>query len=157
MAIGLPPAIASRILAPAYFAREDTGTPVRMAALSLAANLGLILLLIAPLAEAGIALAGSLAAWLHAGLLATGLARRGQLTLSGPFARDVGRAVAATAVMVVLLLALRPALTGLHEALALGSLVAGGGLAFLLAATLLGAFRDWRLPARSPGARIGAG
>jgi hypothetical protein len=30
-------------------------------------------------------------------------------------------------------------------------------LAFLLAATLLGAFRDWRLPARSPGARIGAG
>ena len=157
MAIGLPPAIASRILAPAYFAREDTGTPVRMAALSLAANLGLILLLIAPLAEAGIALAGSLAAWLHAGLLATGLARRGQLTLSGPFARDVGRAVAATAVMVVLLLALRPALTGLHEALALAALVAGGGLAFLLSATLLGAFRDWRLPARSPGARMGAG
>ena len=91
------------------------------------------MLLIAPMAEAD-ALAGSLAAWLHAGLLAIGLARRSQLTLTGPFARDVARAVGATAVMVVLLLAMRPVLSGFHEALALGALVAAGGLAFRAAA-----------------------
>lgn len=150
MAIGLPPAIASRILAPAYFAREDTRTPVRMAGAGLAANIALILVLIAPLAEAGIALAGSLAAWLHAGLLAAGLVRAGRLGIRGPLARDFGRAAAATAAMVLLLLGLGPFLAGLHEALALALCVAAGGLGFLLAAAMLGALRGWRLTSGLP-------
>jgi putative peptidoglycan lipid II flippase len=155
MAIGLPPAIASRVLAPAFFARENTSTPVAMAAVSLAANLGLIMLLMAPMAEAGIALAGSLAAWLHAGLLAVGLARRGQLVIGGTLVRDLGRALAASTIMAALLLMAGPLLAGLPEALGLACLVAGGGLAFLLAAALLGAFRGWRVPAWGARAETG--
>ena len=79
MAVGLPAAIAMRVLAPAFFAREDTATPVRAAMLSLAAQAGLTLLLIGRYAETGIALAGSLAGWLNVGLLALALHRRGQL------------------------------------------------------------------------------
>jgi putative peptidoglycan lipid II flippase len=78
MAAGLPAAVLAQVLAPAHFAQEDTRTPVRAAAWSLLLNLALIPLLIGPLAEAGIALAGSIAVWAYAGLLA--------ITLGGPAA-----------------------------------------------------------------------
>jgi putative peptidoglycan lipid II flippase len=68
-AIGLPGFILVRILASGFYARQNTGTPARIAALSLLANIVLSLALIAPLAHAGLALAISLAAFVNAGLL----------------------------------------------------------------------------------------
>ncbi len=58
-----------KVLAPGFFARQDTKTPMRVAAASMAANIALSLLLIVPLAHVGLALAISLAAWINAGLL----------------------------------------------------------------------------------------
>ena len=64
MALGLPAAIAMRVLAPAFFAREDTATPVRAAMPEpRRPGRGSTLLLIGRYAETGIALAGSLAGW----------------------------------------------------------------------------------------------
>jgi putative peptidoglycan lipid II flippase len=91
MAAGLPAAVLAQVLAPAHFAREDTRTPVRAAAGSLLLNLALIPLLIGPLAEAGIALAGSVAAWAYAGLLALTLPRAGRLAARPELRRGLGR------------------------------------------------------------------
>ena len=146
MAVGLPAAIAMRVLAPAFFAREDTATPVRAAMLSLAAQAGLTLLLIGRYAETGIALAGSLAGCLNVALLALALHRRGQFPAGQGLALDAARTLAATLAMLLALAALRPALAGLPETGALALSVAAGGLAFLLAAAGTGALRGWRQP-----------
>ncbi len=73
-----------KILAPAYFAREDTRTPVRAALIALAVNFGLSVVLAWYLtsigfagSHAGLALAISVAAMLNAYLLYRGLRRDG--------------------------------------------------------------------------------
>lgn len=68
-AVGLLAFILVKILASGFFARQNTGTPARIAALSLVVNIVLSLALIRPLAHAGLALAISLAAFVNAGLL----------------------------------------------------------------------------------------
>lgn len=75
-ACGLPAFVLIKILAPGYYARQDTRTPMRIGIASLLANIGLNLLLIRPLAHAGLAAATSLAAVLNAGLLFRGLRRQ---------------------------------------------------------------------------------
>ena len=68
-ALGLPAYVLIKVLGPGFFAREDTVTPVKIAALCVVINLGLNLLLMAPLLHVGIALATAISAWINAGLL----------------------------------------------------------------------------------------
>jgi len=75
--VGLLGFILIKVLAPAYFARQDTKTPVRIGVIAMAANMVLNLALIFPLQHAGLALATSLAAYLNAFLLWRGLYREG--------------------------------------------------------------------------------
>jgi putative peptidoglycan lipid II flippase len=72
-AAGLIGFIAVKILAPGYYARHDTRTPVRIGVITMVVNMGLNLILMFPLKHAGLALATSLAAFLNAGLLLRGL------------------------------------------------------------------------------------
>lgn len=76
-ALGLPAFVLIKVLAPNYFARQDTKTPVKIALVALVLNVILNLLLMGPLAHVGIALASAIAAWLNALLLAFGLYQRG--------------------------------------------------------------------------------
>lgn len=76
-ALGLMPFMAIKVLAPGFFARQDTRTPVRIAIIAMTANMALNLALITPLAHVGLALATSLSAALNALLLYRGLARLG--------------------------------------------------------------------------------
>ena len=85
---GLPAYVLIRVLQPGYFAREDTVTPTIFAAISVAANIGLSLLLFPSLLHVGIAIATSASSWLNAVLLAVFLAVRGHFALS---AREWGR------------------------------------------------------------------
>lgn len=78
-ALGLLPFMLIKVLAPGYFARQDTKTPVKIGIVAMLANMVFNLLLIWPLAHAGLALATSLSACLNAGLLGWGLKRRGVL------------------------------------------------------------------------------
>jgi putative peptidoglycan lipid II flippase len=74
---GVPAFILIRILAPAFFARQDTRTPMKYALISVAVNAVLALGLFgAGLGVSGIAAATSAAAWTNAGLLALTLWRR---------------------------------------------------------------------------------
>lgn len=66
-----------KVLVPGFTAREDTQTPVRFGLYSVVCNVVFNLLLIAPLAHAGVALATSLAAYLNAALLLWVLWKRG--------------------------------------------------------------------------------
>jgi len=77
--LGLPAYVLVKALAPGFFAREDTATPVKIAALALVVNIGLALALMPALAHVGIALATAASAWLNASLLAFLLYRRGLL------------------------------------------------------------------------------
>jgi putative peptidoglycan lipid II flippase len=77
-AVGLPAYVLIKVLAPGFFAREDTVTPVKIAIVCVVLNIALSLILIQFLAHAGIALATGISAWVNAGLLAWVLHRRGQ-------------------------------------------------------------------------------
>ena len=68
-AIGLPFFIAVKILITAFFSRQDTKTPVKIAMVALLVNIVGNCILIGPLAHAGIALATSLGALINVSLL----------------------------------------------------------------------------------------
>ncbi len=76
-ALGLLAFMLVKVLTPGFYARQDTRTPVRIGLISVAANMLLSLTLILPLAHAGLALAGSLASYVNAGLLYATLRREG--------------------------------------------------------------------------------
>ncbi|KAF0144320.1 MAG: virulence factor, partial [Rhodospirillaceae bacterium] len=78
-AVGLPAYVLNKALTPAFFARHDTVTPVKVAAVALVANVLLSLLLMGPLAHVGIALSSALSAWLNVAVLGGLLYRRKQL------------------------------------------------------------------------------
>ncbi|MBT8063543.1 MAG: murein biosynthesis integral membrane protein MurJ [Gammaproteobacteria bacterium] len=75
-AAGLPAFIAVKVLAPGFFARQDTKTPVKIAITAMVANMVLNLVFVGSLLaidfrgpHTGLALASSAAAYLNAGLL----------------------------------------------------------------------------------------
>lgn len=82
-AAGLPAFIAVKVLAPGYFARQDTKTPVKIAIVAMVTNMLLNLIFVGLLLHqgfegphAGLALASSVAAYLNAILLYRGLRKR---------------------------------------------------------------------------------
>jgi putative peptidoglycan lipid II flippase len=147
-AVGLPAFVLVKVLVPGFFARGDTGVPVKVGVAAVALNLALNLAFMVPLQHLGPPLASSVAAWANVAALGFILARRGHLAADAVLRRRVPRMLAASAVMVATLLAIRetiyPALDtgGGHGLrwLGLALLVGGGLLAYGLAGQALGAF-----------------
>jgi putative peptidoglycan lipid II flippase len=142
-ACGLPAHVLVKVLVPGFFAREDTATPVRIAAVCLGSNLVLNLALMGPLGHIGIAVATATSAWINAGLLAFTLRRRGHLVFDARFQTRAPR-IAAAALAMAALLAVAQAfdpgiLTGWPAWAALCVWIALGGVAYLGLACLLGA------------------
>src|SRR5215470_15338294 len=104
-AAGLPAFVLIKILAPGFFARRDTGTPVKVAALAMAVNAaGTVLLgFVLPWAHVGIAIAGSIAGWVNALALMVVLHHRGHFSLDGQSKRAIPRIAAAALGMGALL------------------------------------------------------
>lgn len=146
-AVGLPAYVLIKVLGPGFFAREDTATPVKVAAGGVALNLVLNLVLMGPLLHVGIALATAISAWVNAGLLAFLLARRGHFTADVRLRRSVPRTLLASAGMAGLLWIVADALgqftaaDPVREALALALLIALGLGAFAVFAIVFGAAR----------------
>ncbi len=145
-ALGLPFFVLVKVLAPAFFARGDTTTPVRIGLVTLVLNFALNLALMVPLQHVGPALATSLAAVFNVTALAVMLRRRGFLRAD---ARLLGRlpriGLAALAMAATLWLVqnrlFNPATMehGLRW-FGLAALVGLGMLAFAAAGQALGAF-----------------
>jgi putative peptidoglycan lipid II flippase len=70
---GLVAFILIKVLAPGFYARQDTKTPVRYGIITMVVNMVLNILLVFPLAHVGLALATSLSSALNAFLLYRGL------------------------------------------------------------------------------------
>ena len=150
-ASGLPAFVLVKVLVPAFFARGDTATPVKIGMATVGLNLALNVAFMLPFAHLGPPLASSVAAWLNVAVLAFVLIRRGHMALDGELMRAVPRMMLAGLLMVAALLALE---AGLFARLAggwrwagLGVLVAGGMAAYGVAGQLTGAF-DVRALAR---------
>ncbi len=146
-AAGLPAYVLIRALLPGYYAREDTRTPVKIAAATVVANVVLAVILMQFLAHVGIALATALAAWCNAGALGLILLRRGHLEIDRRLRRSVPRLVFASAAMATTLWWASAQLAGgfagdeTWRIAGLAILVCGGGALFALLAGLTGALR----------------
>lgn len=148
---GLLGFILVKVLSPAYFARHDTRTPVRIGVLALVASLVLNVVFVAVLlrtgwapAHAGLAAATSCSALLNATLLFAGLRSAGVYRAGpawGPLLARVAGASVAMAAFLLLMLTRTPdwaAIGGLARVGALALLVAGGGAVYFAAAFVLG-------------------
>ena len=144
--LGLPAYVLIKVLLPAFFAREDTRTPVAVAVVCLLANLVLLQLFIDHLAHVGIALATALANWLNALLLGSILFRRGHFRADDRLLSRLPRMGLATLVMAVVLWLLPAWLAGAPGILALAIVCGAGMIAFVLVAEITGAadFRELR-------------
>jgi putative peptidoglycan lipid II flippase len=68
-AVGLVGFMLIKVLAPGFYARQDTKTPVRIGMIAMAVNVAVSLMLFKPLGHVGLAIAVSLSAFVNAGLL----------------------------------------------------------------------------------------
>ncbi|EAR07245.1 murein biosynthesis integral membrane protein MurJ, partial [Reinekea blandensis] len=143
-AIGLPAFMLIKILAPGFFSRQDTKTPVKIAVQAMVWNMVFNVLLIVPLAHVGLALATSLSAWLNASLLAWHLRKDNRLPPLHTLLPSVLRIALASTVMGVVLWAMLTltffsSATGIvMESLSVAMLVVIGLVVFGLTALVLG-------------------
>ncbi len=107
-AAGLPAFVLSKVLVPAFYARHDTKTPVRVAILSMVVNIALIFALAQPFQHVGNAIATSVAGWVSTLTLAWLLHRRNHFRLDSRARRRLPRIVAAAAAMASILAVVAP-------------------------------------------------
>ena len=152
-AAGLPAFLAIKVLAPAFFARQDTKTPVRIGITALVSNMAYNLLLVVPMVHfgfdaphVGLALATTLSAWQQAITLYVTLVRRGIYRAPDALRTFAWRTLPALVAMGVVLFALGRAdlHPGWHvldaggRGLALLGTIAAGTLAWVVALVLSG-------------------
>ena len=150
-ASGLPAFIAIKILAPGFYARQDTRTPVRIAIIALVSNMLLNVLFVGGLiwsgfngVHMGLALASSAAAYINAGMLYAALKRQGVYTPGPAWARFGASVCLSTVVMGITLLWLTPGLDSWgagsvwERTFMLTPLVFGGGLLYIITLYIFG-------------------
>ena len=136
----------SRVFTPGYFAREDTRTPVKIAALAMIVNVVLNLVLMQRFGHVGIALASSVSAWLNVFLLIVVLARRGHFMADARLMSRLAGIVGASVIMAGALWFAAawavPWLAGpiAEQVAALSALVIGGFVLYLIAARVFGVY-----------------
>ncbi|HEB83131.1 MAG TPA: murein biosynthesis integral membrane protein MurJ [Gammaproteobacteria bacterium] len=113
--LGLPAFIFIKILAPGYYARQDTRTPVRIGIIAMLSNMVMNIAFVVPMVmldyeapHVGLALATSLSAYINAGLLYTGLRRNAIFTPESGWAAWIFRIVIATTAMAAVIVWLNP-------------------------------------------------
>ncbi len=152
-ALGLPAFVLIKVFSPAYFARQDTKTPMRFAGWSLTANtIGSVALFflfrhLGWMPHLGIAVATSLGGWMNALLLYRGLKTSGHFAGDDRLWRVLPRTVISALIMGAVLAAaaygLQPWLAGAEGAAvrfsALAVLIGAGTLAYAVAVQVTGA------------------
>jgi putative peptidoglycan lipid II flippase len=154
-AIGLPSFVLIKVLQPAYFAREDTRTPMRFAIwnmlLNVIGSVGLFFLFgaLGLMPHVGIALATSLSGWVNAYMLWAGLASRGQFQTDERLKTNILAILAASAAMGALVWALlfvfdaslRPAAGALRQFVVVALVFAFGLVVYAFVVQMAGVLR----------------
>jgi putative peptidoglycan lipid II flippase len=122
-ALGLPAYVLVKVFTPAFFARKDTKTPLRIAMVVLAANIALNFALVGPFGLYGLAAALMLTAWLNCALLYGTLRKRGHFQLDPAVATRVIRQLIAGAAMGAVLYATNHVFAGAMATSKLAQLV----------------------------------
>ncbi|MFT5691893.1 MAG: putative peptidoglycan lipid II flippase [Oceanicoccus sp.] len=114
-ATGLVAFMLIKVLAPGYFSRQDTKTPVSIGVKAMFANMVLNILFVVPLhhfwqlGHIGLALATSIAACLNAGLLYIGLKKQGVYSALPGMAGFIVKVFVSSVLMAILLYEMTPA------------------------------------------------
>ena len=98
-ALGLPAYVLIKALSPAYFADEDTKTPLRFAAISVAVNILLSVGLAPIIGWYGVAIGTAAAAWVNVALLWRGIVRGGVYAIARQTRVRAARMAAASGLM----------------------------------------------------------
>ena len=138
-AAGLPAFVLIKVFSPAFFAREDTKTPMIHAAVSVGLNITLAIALFFWIRHVGIALATTVASWVNAALLGRALHARGYWRVDAQAGRNLPRILLAALLMGLALLAASYGLRGWFapdvsfawRALLLALLIVGGAALYL--------------------------
>ncbi len=158
-AVGVSGFILVKVLAPGFFARQNTKTPMRIAVIAVGVNVVLSIILVRYLAHTGLALAISIAAWVNAVLLYFELRRQGIFSPRSGWLWFVIRVLLAVACMTAALIFLNHSDQWWFQAslstrvIALGVQVASGGISYFAVLYLLG-LRPHQLLLRSGGASV---
>ncbi|WP_438969629.1 murein biosynthesis integral membrane protein MurJ, partial [Methylophaga sp.] len=107
--LGLLPFIFIKVLAPGYFARQDTKTPVKIGIIAMVSNMVLNVILMIYLAHVGLALATALSAALNASLLYIGLRKRNVYSPNPGWAKFGIKLLISNLGLLMMLLLLMPA------------------------------------------------
>ncbi|MFO8142837.1 MAG: lipid II flippase MurJ, partial [Marinobacter sp.] len=133
-----------KVLAPGFFAREDTKTPVKIGIIAMVANMAFNLALIVPMAHAGLALATSISAWLNGYLLWRGLRKDGVWQSQSGWPKFLIQLAVANAALAAVILWLNVpvadwlAAGGMQRATDMTILVVAGVSAYFVALVLTG-------------------
>ena len=161
-ALGLPAFVLIKVFQPAFFAREDTITPMWFSGISIAANiLGSLTLFYwfssaetwTPMPHVGIALATSIAGWINMLLLCWKLAHKGDFFWDRKLIKNLLVILYASFFMGTLLIIITSYVNEnyissevlLHRITGLFILVISGVLIFLISIAIFGKFRLRRL------------
>jgi len=149
--LGLPGFMLVKVLAPAFYSRQDTRTPVRVAIRAMIANMVMNVLFVVPLvllhvpgAHVGLALATALASYLNAVMLYHHLRRDGVYEPQAGWPRLLLQMVFAVSVMAVVVLWGTPdagvwaTLTGTQRGMQMTLWIVAGIASYLLALRMAG-------------------
>ena len=146
---GLPAFLLIKVFAPAFFARQNTRTPVRIGIVALISNMAYNLMFVLPMIwldfiapHTGLALASSLSAWQQAYMLYRELGREGIYQVPSEFGRFALSALPAVVALSVILALSGSVPWGEFDALGrlwrLLAIMAGSGVAYALVLLLFG-------------------
>jgi putative peptidoglycan lipid II flippase len=141
---GLLPFIFIKVLAPGYFARQDTKTPVKIGVIAMVSNMLLNIILMQFFAHAGLAMATALSAVLNACLLYIGLRNNGVYQPNIGWLGFFARLIIANGLLLLVLMAVTPAISdwqnaaALQRAAMLTGVIAATGLSYFITLRLSG-------------------
>lgn len=130
MCLGLPAFIYIKVLAPGYYARQDTRTPVRIGIIAMVANMGFNLLYVLPMVwlnipgpHAGLALATTTSAYLNAIMLYRGLRKQAVYAPGSGWKPLLLQTASANIAMALFLYVATPVLSSWHHAVLMDRLI----------------------------------
>lgn len=149
---GLPAYVLVKVITPGFYARKDTKTPVKTAAIVLIANVALNFTLIPLFGIYGLAFAIAACSWLNCLMLYVILRNRGHFRIEAMVWSRIFRQLAAGLLMVAALWGVRLVLAGWfagsvgQRMVSVGALVSIGGIVYFGAAWLFGGMdkEAWR-------------
>ncbi len=139
-----------KVLAPGYYSRQDTKTPVRYGIIAMVSNMVFNVIFAIPFGYVGLAIATSLSALLNATLLYRGLVKANVYKVSKQTGLFFGKALLSCIVMVTVLIQLLPSQdiwlqqVFTQRALTLLALIGAGVGSYLISMIVLG-IRPWKI------------